>query len=206
MDKLVDPYFDFFGDFLDREIPNAYRIYLRGKRYFNEGNLEMVKKCEALNYMLHNSVIPTEACLGDNTRFAYGGIGVILHKDVEIGNDCTIGAGVTLGAKRDAGRPKKGGGRTSTPLLGDSVYLSAGVKIVGAIKVGSYSIIGQNCVVTKSVPAFSVVVGMPGKVVDMITPDNIMHYRSTFLPLRHLSDSEFEAKFLKCFYDNSDSI
>ena len=199
MDRLVDPYFEFFGDFLGREIPNAYRIYLRARRFFGEGDMEMVKRCEALNYILHNSVVPTEASLGSNTRFGYGGIGVILHKDVEVGDDCTIGAGVTLGAKRDLGRPKKGGGVTSTPLLEDSVYLSAGVKIVGAVRVGCFSIIGSNCVLTKSVPPFSVVVGMPGKVVDKITPSNVARYRSTFLPLRHLSDDQFHNKFMSYY-------
>ncbi|BCB62861.1 hypothetical protein HaloA020_35620 [Halomonas sp. A020] len=196
MDKLVDPYFEFFGDFLEREVPNAYRIYLRGRRYLEEGNVEMAKKCEALNYLLHNSAIPFDSVLGNNTRFAYGGIGVILHKDVEVGDHCTIGANVTLGAKRDFGRKKLNGDLTSTPLLEDCVYLSAGVKIVGAVVVGAFSIIGQNCVLTKSVPPFSVVVGVPGKVVDSITPENIHQYRSTFLPLRRLSDDEFNTMFM----------
>lgn len=199
MDKLVDPYFNFFGDFLDREIPNAYRIYLRGRRFFREDNIEMAKKCEALNYMLHNSVIPTEAILGENTRFAYGGIGVILHKDVEVGNNCTIGAGVTLGAKRDIGRQKNGGGLTSTPLLKDCVYISAGVKIVGSVVVGDFSIIGQNSVVTKNIPPFSVVVGVPGKIVDEITPKNLEKYRATYLTLRHLSKEDFYELFMSYF-------
>lgn len=199
MDKLVDPWLTNFEDLLSREIPNAYRIYLRGRRYQSENRSEKAAMCENLNYLLHNSVVPNESTLGEGTRFAYGGIGVILHKDVEVGKWCTIGAGVTLGAKRDKGRTKKGGGRTSTPLLEDCVYLSAGVKIVGAITIGAFSIIGQNSVVTKSVPPFSIVGGIPGKILGTLTPENIMSYRATYLPIRSMSDDDFYELFLSYY-------
>lgn len=201
MDRLVDPWLNNLKSLLSSEIPNAYRIYLRGNRYKSQNNHEMAAMCENLNYLLHNSVIPNDATLGEGTRFAYGGIGVILHKDVEVGRWCTIGAGVTLGAKRDFGREKKGGGKTSTPLLGDSVYLSAGVKIVGAIKIGAFSIIGQNAVVTKSIEPFSVVAGVPAKVIKKLNPENIMEFRQTYLPLRSLSDEDFYNLFVS-YYEN----
>jgi serine O-acetyltransferase len=51
-------------------------------------------------------------------------------------------------------------------VLGDSVYIGPGAKIVGAVRIGDRVAIGANCVVTKDVPDDSVVVGVPGTVIS----------------------------------------
>lgn len=86
------------------------------------------------------------------------GMGVVIGETAEIGNDCTLYHGVTLGGTTWR-REKR------HPSLGDNVVVGAGAKILGPITVGDNARIGSNSVVTKNVPANATVVGIPGHVV-----------------------------------------
>lgn len=72
-----------------------------------------------------------------------------------IGKNCWINQQVTIGYSN----------KTDCPTLGDSVYIYAGAKVIGGVKIGDYSIVGANCVVVKDVPPHSVVVGNPARIV-----------------------------------------
>jgi serine O-acetyltransferase len=87
------------------------------------------------------------------------GMGVVIGETAEIGADVTLYHGVTLGGTSLV-RGKR------HPTLGDRVVVGAGAKVLGAITVGADSRIGANAVVVKSVPPNSVVVGVPGEVVE----------------------------------------
>ena len=84
------------------------------------------------------------------------GMGVVIGETAEVGADVTIYHGVTLGGTSLA-RGKR------HPTLGDRVVVGAGAKLLGAIEIGDDCRIGANSVVVKSVPANSVVVGVPGR-------------------------------------------
>jgi serine O-acetyltransferase len=84
------------------------------------------------------------------------GMGVVIGETAEIGEDVTLYHGVTLG-----GTSLEKGKRH--PTLEDRVVVGAGAKILGAITIGADTRIGANAVVVKSVPANSVVVGVPGQ-------------------------------------------
>jgi serine O-acetyltransferase len=86
------------------------------------------------------------------------GMGVVIGETAEIGTDVTIYHGVTLG-----GTSLSKGKRH--PTIGDRVVIGAGAKVLGDIEIGADSRIGANAVVVKSVPANSVVVGVPGQIV-----------------------------------------
>ncbi len=86
------------------------------------------------------------------------GMGVVIGETTEIGEDCLLYHGVTLG-----GTGKEKGKRH--PTLGNRVVVGAGAKILGPTKIGDYTKIGANSVVLKSVPEYSVVVGVPGRIV-----------------------------------------
>jgi serine O-acetyltransferase len=87
------------------------------------------------------------------------GMGVVIGETAEIGADVTIYHGVTLG-----GTSLNKGKRH--PTIGDRVVIGAGAKVLGAITIGDDSRIGANAVVVKSVPPNSVVVGVPGQIVQ----------------------------------------
>jgi serine O-acetyltransferase len=91
------------------------------------------------------------------------GMGVVIGETAEIGDCVTLYHGVTLG-----GVSLNKGKRH--PTLKDNVVVGAGAKILGAIEIGENSRIGANAVVVKSVPPNSVVVGVPGQVVQRSRP------------------------------------
>jgi serine O-acetyltransferase len=86
------------------------------------------------------------------------GMGVVIGETAEIGDDCTLYHGVTLG-----GTSWKKGKRH--PTLLDGVVVGAGAKVLGPITVGKEARIGSNAVVTKDVPEGVTVVGIPGRIV-----------------------------------------
>lgn len=87
------------------------------------------------------------------------GMGVVIGETAEIGNDCTLYHGVTLG-----GISSSEGKRH--PSLGDRVVVGAGAKVLGPITVNNDARIGSNAVVLKDVPEGRTVVGVPGRIVD----------------------------------------
>ncbi|SHH44073.1 serine O-acetyltransferase EpsC [Tepidibacter thalassicus] len=86
------------------------------------------------------------------------GMGIVIGETAEVGDDVTIFHGVTLG-----GTGKDKGKRH--PTVGNNVIISAGVKVLGPIKIGDNSKIGANAVVLKDVPSNCTVVGIPGRIV-----------------------------------------
>jgi serine O-acetyltransferase len=86
------------------------------------------------------------------------GMGVVIGETSEIGDDCTLYHGVTLG-----GTSWKKGKRH--PTLGNNVVVGAGAKILGPITMGNGARIGSNAVVLKDVPVDATVVGVPGRII-----------------------------------------
>jgi serine O-acetyltransferase len=111
------------------------------------------------NFLVFNSVVPSSAKIGANTKFAYGGIGVVLHSESIIGCNVIIGQGVTIGRKLDP---------VGVPVIGNDVYIAAGSRILGAVRVGNNVIIGANAVVIHDIPDNSIVAGAPAKVIKTI--------------------------------------
>ena len=105
-----------------------------------------------LNYLLFNSSVPSEVKIGKGSKFSYGGIGLVIHQRTVIGENCTIGQGITIG-----GRSKE----YEVPIIGDSVYMGAGCRILGPINIGDNVIIAPNSVVLKDIPSNSMVAGIP---------------------------------------------
>ena len=91
------------------------------------------------------------------------GMGVVIGETTEIGENCLLYQGVTLG-----GTGKETGKRH--PTIGNNVMISAGAKIIGSFTVGDNSKIGAGSVVIEEVPPNCTVVGVPGRVVKR---DNI---------------------------------
>lgn len=86
------------------------------------------------------------------------GMGVVIGETAEIGDDCTLYHGVTLG-----GTSWEKGKRH--PTLGNDVVIGAGAKVLGPIRIGDDVRIGSNAVVLKDIHDGATVVGVPGRVV-----------------------------------------
>jgi serine O-acetyltransferase len=91
-------------------------------------------------------------------------MGVVIGETAEIGDDCTLYHGVTLG-----GTSWQKGKRH--PTLKNNVVVGAGAKVLGPITINSGVRIGSNAVITKDVPADGTVVGVPGRLVRKHTEE-----------------------------------
>ncbi|CAD9197677.1 serine O-acetyltransferase [Acinetobacter bohemicus] len=137
----------------------AIKIY-RISNFFYERKIPLIPKLLVyFNYFLFNSFIPASTKIGKNSKFAYGGIGVVLHSKAIIGNRCIIGQGVTIGRKLSS---------IGIPIIGNDVYIAAGSRLLGDIKIGSNVIIGANSVVIHNIPDNCIIAGSPAKVVKKI--------------------------------------
>ena len=103
------------------------------------------------------------------------GTGIVIGATAEIGDDCLLYQGVTLGGTgKDVGKRH--------PTLGNNVMVGCGAKLLGPFTVGDNARIAANSVVLRDVPQDATVVGVPGRVVrlrgeklDHIhTPDPVM--------------------------------
>ncbi len=86
------------------------------------------------------------------------GMGVVIGETTEIGDNCTLYQGVTLGGTgKDTGKRH--------PTLGDNVLVGAGAKVLGPIVISNNSKVAANAVVLKDITENSTAVGIPAKVV-----------------------------------------
>ena len=123
------------------------------------------------------------------------GMGVVIGETAEIGADVTLYHGVTLG-----GTSLEKGKRH--PTIGDRVVIGAGAKVLGAITIGDDSRIGANAVVVKSVPPNSVVVGVPGQIVQRSHP----HLAADAPDLNHISLPDVVGTTLKQLLERVDAM
>ena len=97
------------------------------------------------------------ATIGKNL-FIDHGTGVVIGETAEIGDNCTLYQGVTLGGTgKDVGKRH--------PTLGNNVMVGAGAKVLGPFSIGDNVKIAANAVVLKEIPDESTAVGIPAKVV-----------------------------------------
>lgn len=88
------------------------------------------------------------------------GMGVVIGETTEIGENCTIYQGVTLGGTgKDTGKRH--------PTLGNNVLVGCGARVLGPFTVGDNSRIAAGAVVLNEIPADSTAVGVPAQVVKM---------------------------------------
>ena len=86
------------------------------------------------------------------------GMGIVIGETAEVGDDCLLYQGVTLG-----GTGKDKGKRH--PTLGNNVLVGSGAKVLGPFKVGDNARIAAGAVVLREVPPNSTAVGVPAQVV-----------------------------------------
>ncbi len=93
------------------------------------------------------------------------GMGVVIGETAEVHKGTVIYQGVTLG-----GTGKERGKRHPTVM--ENVVISAGAKVLGGFTVGKGAKIGAGAVVLKEVPPYATVVGVPGRIVRIRTPES----------------------------------
>jgi serine O-acetyltransferase len=97
------------------------------------------------------------------------GMGIVIGETAEIGDDCTLYHGVTLGGTSWRKKEKR------HPTLGRNVVVGAGAKILGPILVGDEAKVGSNAVVVRDVPPGATAVGIPARILTQ--EDSLRHER-----------------------------
>ncbi len=89
--------------------------------------------------------------------------GVIVGGPVVLGENVVLMQQVTLGGKD----PHLGEAECDDqfPVLEEGVYVGAGAKILGNVRIGQWAIVAANAVVVKDVPPFSIAGGVPAKII-----------------------------------------
>jgi serine O-acetyltransferase len=110
--------------------------------------------------MIFNKInaICCQCIIGRNADFGPGFVlihsqGVVINSNVRGGRQIFIEHQVTIGAEKN-----------QTPILADNIFIGAGAKIIGPVRIGKFSRIGANAVVVHDVPAGATVGGIPAKV------------------------------------------
>jgi serine O-acetyltransferase len=120
----------------------------------------LYKVAKFVSEMLLGVELPCEAIIGRRFSIEHVG-GIVVSGDARFGDDCVIRNGVTVGLRTR--------GNAGSPSIGNRVDIGAGAKILGAIHIGDDCAIGANAVVLCDVPARSIAVGVPARVLPRKT-------------------------------------
>lgn len=150
-----------------RKLLQSIRLY---KKYSDKKGIlyKLLKKLSVMRYRFWSVITAADIPLLLDIS---GGLllphpnGIVIHPKSYIGPNCLIHQQVTLGVKREGeGAPK---------LIGH-VDIGAGAKVIGDITIGMHALIGANAVVTKDVPDYAIVAGIPAKIIGS-TAEVIQH-------------------------------
>lgn len=136
---------------------HAVALHRLAHRFWRAGLTTLARCVSHLGRFATGIEIHPGARIGRRVFFDHG-MGIVIGETAEVGDDCTIYQGVTLG-----GTSLNGGKRH--PTLGAGVVVGAGAQILGPFAVGAGARIGSNSVVVKAVPAGATAVGVPARVI-----------------------------------------
>lgn len=109
-----------------------------------------IKKIGKGSVILHNTVIQRDTIIGDH---------VIVNTSASIDHDCIIGNFVHI---------SPGATLCGSVQVDEGTHIGAGATVIQNIKIGKWCIIGAGAVVINDIPDFSLVVGVPGRVIKKL--------------------------------------
>ncbi len=130
----------------------------------------------------YNATIGEGAIFKSIPRFPHGLCGIHISSAAVIGTECVIFQQVTIGSNTLKSHPRCG-----APIIGNNVYIGAGAKIIGKVRIGDNCRIGANCVVVTDMKPNTVAV-LPAT--RFIHKDEIMD--NTFISIMDIAMDELE--------------
>ncbi len=122
-----------------------------------------------LIYPLTSIHFPQNLKIGDNVKFNRG-VFITANTFISIGNNVMIGPYTVLNSgnhiyKDSTKLIQNQGHKTGEIYIEDDVWIGSHVTILAGVSIGKGSVIGAGAVVNKSIPDYSVAVGVPAKVI-----------------------------------------
>lgn len=162
-------------------MPNAILFY-RIARWLHLKKIPILPKLlQLIIFVIYNCRVPYKCSIGKGSFLVVKGIGVSIHDNTVIGDNCSIGIGCKIVGK---------GPYKEVPHIGNNVFIGPGAVIVGPVIIEDNVIIGANAVVTKSVPSGAIVGGIPAKIISKI---DLLNYNI----LENKSSVEGNAEYLR---------
>ncbi|HTL30261.1 MAG TPA: serine O-acetyltransferase [Tepidisphaeraceae bacterium] len=158
--------------FTDGTAAMIYYRLMQWSRRWRLAPLEMMfNKCNA---------VLCQCIIGRGAEFGPGFVlihsnGIVINGSVRGGSGIHLEHQVTIGAER-----------RESPVIGDNVFIGAGAKLIGAVKIGDGAKIGANAVVLQDVPAYSTAVGVPARIVRRRNPNE----QEAAAPAEHADPAE----------------
>ena len=132
------------------------QLFKSSKWCYSHGCSHLGKLFDNLIKLTCAADISGRTSIGKNISFSHFGMGIIIHPDAVIGDNCIINAKVTIGNRY----PHPG-----APIIGDNVYIGIGAYVGGSVKIGDNVRIGAMSVVLNDVPSNCTVVGNPARII-----------------------------------------
>lgn len=108
---------------------------------------------ESGSVVFHNAIIQRDSIVGKHC---------IINTNASIDHDCIIEDFVHLSPSATlCGNVK----------VGEGTHIGAGATVIPNIKIGKWCIIGAGAVITNDIPDYSLVVGVPGKIIKTLKND-----------------------------------
>lgn len=135
-----------------------YTWYSAEHWFYKHGMRYVSVVIRAIIRIVFSADVPYAAEIGEGTEFPHDALGMVMHPATKIGKNCHILHGCTFGGR----------GGEDVPVIGDNVLIGAHAIILGGVHIGDNSKIGAGSVVLSDIPANSVAVGNPAKVVKTL--------------------------------------
>jgi acetyltransferase-like isoleucine patch superfamily enzyme len=103
-------------------------------------------------------IVLGERCVVANQSQLSSTSGIRIGNDVGIGGQCYIGGGLYRTDRRDIPMLQQGLYSRGPVVIGDDVWIGAGVRILDGVNIGRGSFIGAGTVVSDNIPAYSMVI------------------------------------------------
>ncbi len=142
-----------------KEMRRAEKWFYRSQKFHACKKYLLAKICTNVLRAVYAFDVLPQTRINKGVEFVHNGLGCVFHPGTMIDSGCKIYQNVTLGgnSKIIDGVDTNHG----APVLEENVTVYAGACILGPIVIGKGSIIGANSVLTKNVPAYSIVYGNP---------------------------------------------